>query len=1054
MKERVNFREELHHPPMRSSYFVVWFLLIIGFVILAFTLTDGVAGETFYVDDDGGGGGDGSKGQHFNEIQAALDASADGDTILLESGNYTGNYIVNTSVTINSTNGSESTFLYPVIWDEDDILPETKSLPVKRLFFINASNVRIENLTFKRQKWNLELPEESELRGRGQVTFIFLNDSMDIGITNNSFLLTPEPPTERIDRSLIEYSCIFGNGKNLSEVIVTGNSVVGAQIFLLFQDGNNISIEGNHIQGFHYVTMDPTQYRTFGILVAGAGNITIRDNQITDFDIGMMMYGEEYILIEENHFLNCFTDIHWYYVNIPTQSDDGEMLPANAIRNNTFESKEYDPFGNIALNIENSYHFRIENNSFINRSSVSVSECLNFTFNNNHFLNTELFMDEVYPISAINNTINGEEITIIAARSDETISLSNASRVIVTWCNDLVLENITIDDGWVGLQISSSNSIHINGADFSNVTDNAIQIRKSGNINIEQSLFTDCSLGIRAYESDNITIRQCEFYSVGEAISFFDSKEFLIKDCLFEGGEMGIDTYDVAGLKIENCTFSFVDDALKFVATNNVIVKNCSISDIGFSAIEINQGEDVVIQNNTLTSVQTGISVMSSKGTLVSENTVLDFTGHAIEIMAGSDDSKIVRNHLSGNFINGIGIYIWHSSYLNISRNEIADTYTGIHVNGSTFSLLTNNSIRNNSIGVLSSNIILATTFRNNTITGNLYGARSEGSTGTMDMALNDWGDASGPYHPIDNPRGLGDRVTDSITFDPWIGGSIVVLEEDSDDDDSWFPIPFFPFSILSIGLIGLAGASYLREDFRFLLVSLLAAPLYTKLEKDEILGQSNRQEIFSYIVNMPGSNLTKLHMVLPMGYGTLVHHLKVLEREKHIRSRKTSGRKMFFPTGSDWVRRKNGRFDPMDITSDSSDQLTDTKHNGGEGSRGPGDNGKKLPKLESTDATTSRQEVVEGSDNLLSIRLKPQVSMRVGGDPDTMETLSSVPVGIRILDYLERHEQATQKQLVEDLGVKQTTVSYNIRQLLKEGKLTGDSNQRNAVYSLTETKD
>jgi hypothetical protein len=40
-----------------------------------------------------------------------------------------------------------------------------------------------------------------------------------------------------------------------------------------------------------------------------------------------------------------------------------------------------------------------------------------------------------------------------------------------------------------------------------------------------------------------------------------------------------------------------------------------------------------------------------------------------------------------------------------------------------------------------------------------------------VSAADNDWGDASGPYHPTLNPSGLGNEVSDNVLFDPWITG-------------------------------------------------------------------------------------------------------------------------------------------------------------------------------------------------------------------------------------------------------------------------------------------
>jgi hypothetical protein len=37
-----------------------------------------------------------------------------------------------------------------------------------------------------------------------------------------------------------------------------------------------------------------------------------------------------------------------------------------------------------------------------------------------------------------------------------------------------------------------------------------------------------------------------------------------------------------------------------------------------------------------------------------------------------------------------------------------------------------------------------------------------------VDARHNWWGDASGPYHPLLNPDGLGDEVSNSVWFDPW----------------------------------------------------------------------------------------------------------------------------------------------------------------------------------------------------------------------------------------------------------------------------------------------
>lgn len=89
-----------------------------------------------------------------------------------------------------------------------------------------------------------------------------------------------------------------------------------------------------------------------------------------------------------------------------------------------------------------------------------------------------------------------------------------------------------------------------------------------------------------------------------------------------------------------------------------------------------------------------------------------------------------------------------------------------------------------------SSAMIQGCRIRNNTSAGETGGFHLEGSRLTVtggsltgngtairvatpladpvDARLNWWGDGSGPYHPLDNPGGLGDAVSDQVLFAPW----------------------------------------------------------------------------------------------------------------------------------------------------------------------------------------------------------------------------------------------------------------------------------------------
>jgi parallel beta-helix repeat protein len=61
-------------------------------------------------------------------------------------------------------------------------------------------------------------------------------------------------------------------------------------------------------------------------------------------------------------------------------------------------------------------------------------------------------------------------------------------------------------------------------------------------------------------------------------------------------------------------------------------------------------------------------------------------------------------------------------------------------------------------------------TLRFNDIINNIgYGIYSDGSSQPIEAVNNWWGNADGPYHPITNPNGLGDTISDNIDYAPWL---------------------------------------------------------------------------------------------------------------------------------------------------------------------------------------------------------------------------------------------------------------------------------------------
>ncbi len=112
--------------------------------------------------------------------------------------------------------------------------------------------------------------------------------------------------------------------------------------------------------------------------------------------------------------------------------------------------------------------------------------------------------------------------------------------------------------------------------------------------------------------------------------------------------------------------------------------------------------------------------------------------------------------------------------------------------------------------------------------------------------------------------------------------------------------VDFAPTVVLvgGVALLGLAGAFVSSQYGKYTLFSLVIVPLYTRLKKEEVLDQFLRGEIFGYIKAHPGAHYNQIKRDLDLNNGNLSYHLKVLERERFIKSEQDGINRRFYPWG------------------------------------------------------------------------------------------------------------------------------------------------------------
>jgi DNA-binding MarR family transcriptional regulator len=78
----------------------------------------------------------------------------------------------------------------------------------------------------------------------------------------------------------------------------------------------------------------------------------------------------------------------------------------------------------------------------------------------------------------------------------------------------------------------------------------------------------------------------------------------------------------------------------------------------------------------------------------------------------------------------------------------------------------------------------------------------------------------------------------------------------------------------------------------------LFIMPLYSKLNTSDIFSNNYREDILSLITNNAGITLGAITRKLKIKTGTAAHHIRILEREGYIKSRKTGKFRRYYRIG------------------------------------------------------------------------------------------------------------------------------------------------------------
>jgi predicted transcriptional regulator len=111
-------------------------------------------------------------------------------------------------------------------------------------------------------------------------------------------------------------------------------------------------------------------------------------------------------------------------------------------------------------------------------------------------------------------------------------------------------------------------------------------------------------------------------------------------------------------------------------------------------------------------------------------------------------------------------------------------------------------------------------------------------------------------------------------------------------EQSMWWRTPAAAAAAGTVGIFTMIGSTEIGK-YKFL---TMAVPLYTKLNKEEILDHYTRGKIHGYILANPGDHYNSIKKALGISNGSFAYHLHVLEREGVIKSRRDGIYKRFYP--------------------------------------------------------------------------------------------------------------------------------------------------------------
>jgi parallel beta-helix repeat protein len=278
---------------------------------------------------------------------------------------------------------------------------------------------------------------------------------------------------------------------NLSDSIVVQreNIIINGMNYTLqgTGDGTGISLSGKS-----NITIKNTniKYFYYGVFLYSSSNNSVNENNITANSVcGIYLYGSSNNSLSGNNIANNYGGI--YLSDCPSNN-----VSENSIANNSEYGFWLDSSSNNSVSGNN-----IANN---NLGIYLYGSSNNNSIRRNTFFNDGLVVNS-YGNTVVDNLVNGKPLVYLEGVSD--YSVKDAGQVILVNCNRIIVENLTLSNTDVALELWQTNNTKISG---NNITANSyygIRLYSCSNNSVSGNNITANSYyGIRLYSCSNNSV--------------------------------------------------------------------------------------------------------------------------------------------------------------------------------------------------------------------------------------------------------------------------------------------------------------------------------------------------------------------------------------------------------------------------------------------------------------------------------------------------------------------------------------------------------------------